>query len=179
MVSTPIKHLKLSLKELPEGRTEIDLSCGAEEMGLTADVLRVNGNISGKLEIYRFGDRVDVKGYVSFRSLLTCSRCLRDYETDCTEAVMLYCIRGSEVSQRREAVLSEKDITTCYYEGETIDLTNSVRDTIILSTPLKPLCASDCRGLCPMCGKDLNRGRCQCNRETIDTRWDGLKKYKR
>lgn len=46
---------------------------------------------------------------------------------------------------------------------ESIDLTDAVRQTVLLSVPVKPLCSTDCKGLCPKCGMNLNRVRCNCD----------------
>jgi len=45
---------------------------------------------------------------------------------------------------------------------EIIDLTEGIREDIMLALPLKNLCSEDCKGLCPRCGKDLNEGACGC-----------------
>jgi uncharacterized protein len=58
-----------------------------------------------------------------------------------------------------------------------IDLTDDVRQTILLSVPLKLLCRRDCKGLCPRCGKDLNDGPCGCPGEESDSRWAGLRDF--
>ena len=44
-----------------------------------------------------------------------------------------------------------------------IDLSKSVDDIIIMNTPVAFLCKDDCKGLCPLCGKNLNDGECKCN----------------
>jgi uncharacterized protein len=44
--------------------------------------------------------------------------------------------------------------------------------------PTKRLCSEDCKGLCPYCGKDLNEGRCDCEVDEIDPRFEVLKKLK-
>ncbi len=58
-----------------------------------------------------------------------------------------------------------------------IDLADDVRQTVLLSIPLKLLCRKECRGLCPRCGKDLNSGPCGCPAGETDTRWDGLRDF--
>jgi uncharacterized protein len=64
-----------------------------------------------------------------------------------------------------------------YYDGQTIDLTNRVIETIILSVPEVPLCKEDCKGLCPICGIDLNENPDHsCETEEIDPRFVTLKK---
>jgi uncharacterized protein len=60
--------------------------------------------------------------------------------------------------------------------GQTvIDLADDVRQTVLLSFPLKNVCREDCRGLCSRCGKNLNEGPCDCKETLVDGRWDKLK----
>ncbi|MCH7483784.1 MAG: DUF177 domain-containing protein [Chloroflexi bacterium] len=54
-----------------------------------------------------------------------------------------------------------------------LDLREGLRQYILMSEPLKPLCRDDCAGLCPLCGADLNARPCNCQPET-DERWDAL-----
>jgi uncharacterized protein len=56
-----------------------------------------------------------------------------------------------------------------------LDLTDALREQILLELPMRPLCRPDCRGLCIECGKNLNEGPCDCVQETIDPRLVGLK----
>ncbi|RKY75804.1 DUF177 domain-containing protein, partial [candidate division KSB1 bacterium] len=44
-----------------------------------------------------------------------------------------------------------------------------------LEVPAKKLCMEDCKGLCPVCGKNLNTGSCSCVKDEIDPRWQGLR----
>jgi uncharacterized protein len=50
-----------------------------------------------------------------------------------------------------------------------------MREQFYLSLPMKPLCRADCRGLCPSCGTNLNRGACDCRAGWEDTRFAALK----
>jgi uncharacterized protein len=56
-----------------------------------------------------------------------------------------------------------------------LDLTEAIREQILLSLPMQPLCGPECRGFCIECGKDLNEGPCDCVREMTDPRLIGLK----
>ncbi|MBM4294554.1 MAG: DUF177 domain-containing protein, partial [Deltaproteobacteria bacterium] len=62
----------------------------------------------------------------------------------------------------QEEELTAADLDVDFISGENIDLQGIVREQIILSMPLKPLCHEDCRGLCPGCGANLNREACTC-----------------
>ncbi|HEY3843780.1 MAG TPA: DUF177 domain-containing protein [Acidimicrobiales bacterium] len=56
---------------------------------------------------------------------------------------------------------------------DTIDLGPLARDAVVLELPMAPLCADDCRGLCPQCGADRNEGECACVAPR-DPRWANL-----
>jgi uncharacterized protein len=61
------------------------------------------------------------------------------------------------------------------YSGKTIDLAPALREQILLAVPPSPVCDDACKGLCPICGKDLNAGDCGCEKTAIDPRWAKLK----
>jgi uncharacterized protein len=60
-------------------------------------------------------------------------------------------------------------------EAMYIDITDDVRQSILLSIPLKLLCRDDCKGLCPACGADWNIEQCDCDRAPVDSRFEQLK----
>ena len=57
---------------------------------------------------------------------------------------------------------------------EFVDLTDELRQSIILALPNYPICRSDCRGVCPHCRKNLNEGDCGCVPDERDGRWAAL-----
>ena len=54
------------------------------------------------------------------------------------------------------------------------DLSELIRQTLLVSLPLQPLCREACAGLCPQCGKNWNEGPCDCPTETVDPRFSAL-----
>ena len=58
-----------------------------------------------------------------------------------------------------------------------LDLDELVTTDVILELPSKHLCREDCKGLCPKCGKNLNKGECGCNLNEIDPRLEALKAF--
>lgn len=50
-------------------------------------------------------------------------------------------------------------------EGDSFSVDELIRSNIILNIPMKHLCREDCKGLCPICGKNLNKGSCSCVKE--------------
>jgi uncharacterized protein len=77
-----------------------------------------------------------------------------------------------------EREVEADDMTTAFYENETIDLGQLMHEQFYLVLPMKPLCAADCRGLCAQCGTNLNRGTCDCSRDWEDPRLAALKSWK-
>ena len=61
-------------------------------------------------------------------------------------------------------------------EHHILDLTEALRQYAVIAMPMKALCRQDCAGLCQRCGKDLNRGPCDCPPREIDARWSALTK---
>jgi uncharacterized protein len=179
MVSITSDRLKLNTKELPDGEIQVELECAPEAVDLPERLIGIDGKVACGFTIYKSGDRVDVRGTVSFECVLVCSRCLKEYRSAGTERVVLYCRKAETRQSGGESELSDEDVMTYYYRENIIDLTSSVRDAILLSVPMKPLCSPECKGLCPVCGKDLNIERCSCTLETADPRWDALRKLKR
>jgi DUF177 domain-containing protein len=69
---------------------------------------------------------------------------------------------------------AEEDV----YKGKVIDLDPIVREQLLLAVPTYPVCKDDCKGLCPVCGANLNDRECGCDRHVPDPRWAGLKNVK-
>jgi uncharacterized protein len=64
------------------------------------------------------------------------------------------------------------------YAGKVIDLDPIVREQLVLALPGYPVCKESCKGLCPVCGANLNDRECGCDRHVPDPRWAGLKNVK-
>jgi uncharacterized protein len=65
-----------------------------------------------------------------------------------------------------------------WFDGKRIDLDPILREQVLLALPMSLLCAESCRGLCPVCGENLNLKDCRCERKVADPRWMALKDIK-
>ncbi|HEY8345872.1 MAG TPA: DUF177 domain-containing protein [Symbiobacteriaceae bacterium] len=130
----------------------------------------------GSAEIWNAGDRLLVKAKLKGKAEVLCSRCLTSFETPLNISFDEEFVEGPQeaVSPRED---EEELIIASTYEGDVIDLTDSIMDSILLELPMKPLCRPDCAGLCPTCGANLNAGPCGCG-ETgqVDPRLAALQK---
>ncbi|MBV9080079.1 MAG: DUF177 domain-containing protein [Elusimicrobia bacterium] len=62
-------------------------------------------------------------------------------------------------------------------DQQEIDMSGEIRETILVDLPVRALCREACRGICPICGTNLNKSSCRCAVTHVDTRWDALKKF--
>ena len=102
-----------------------------------------------------------------------CARCLAQYRFP-LEAPLAIVLTPKAAAPQRSGALREEDIGLSVYEGDEIDLTPLVHEQAILSLPTRPLCAEDCRGLCPRCGTNLNVATCDCPTGLGDSRLAAL-----
>ncbi len=99
-----------------------------------------------------------------FTLSLACDRCLTDFTRD-------YIMPFSET------LVSTGDTNDDEYieaKDGMLDMDALVVSDILLDLPSKQLCSEDCKGLCPVCGVDLNHGVCQCKKKEIDPRLQAL-----
>ena len=103
------------------------------------------------------------------RVLGPCVRCLADEGLDVRVAAREY-----QASSPGES----DELTTPYVEDTRLDLSAWAHDAVALALPDKILCREDCAGLCPVCGKDLNREPHEHEGEEADPRWAALAELK-
>ena len=87
-------------------------------------------------------------------------------------------IREDEMTLYGFKTKEEKD----YIDGYDLDVDKLVFGEILISMPGKTLCKEDCKGICLICGANLNKGECGCDRDILDPRMsvfkDILKNFK-
>jgi uncharacterized protein len=104
-----------------------------------------------------------VRGEVDVAWTAECSRCLEPLGDSLTLGI-------DELFEPHPV-----DGETYPLDGDSIDLEQVVRDSVLLELPAAPHCRADCRGLCPSCGADRNGGDCGCVESDDDPRWAALR----
>ena len=148
-----------------EGRTE------TKQVDFTPSVLEYGGQhytITEKspvtLTIANQGKgRAWLTGEMKLTALLSCDRCLKDVSYPCS---LEFSCRV--ISPELEAAVSE-DEDECL-RGYQVDVDDLVYNEISVNWPMKILCRPDCKGICKVCGKDLNEGACECDTFIPDPR---------
>ncbi len=93
-----------------------------------------------------------------------CDRCT----CDVTEKYELHVDEVFPISD--EIASTDPDEDGQWLDGNELLIDRMVADELLLVLPPKVLCKDDCRGLCPVCGTDLNHGSCDCDRSVLDPR---------
>ena len=142
------------------------------------DSFKVAAPVTLAFDIFKDKAQFRLVGRVQTVLELACDRCLTPFTLPVDATFDLrYQPRADNVGEG-ELKIEEDDLTTAFYDNQTIDLGQLMREQFYLSLPMKPLCLEDCRGLCPFCGTNLNRGSCDCKREWEDPRLAVLKTLK-
>jgi len=134
-----------------------------ERLPAAAGIL-LDAPVTGEITLTNTGTVLLVSGRVKTVARLQCSRCLDEYsqpvEAEVQEEFRLIPGGGPEGQTTADSEYDE-DLSTVIGETE-IDLTELMRQALLVSLPFQPLCRQDCKGLCPNCGKNRNREECSC-----------------
>ena len=142
------------------------------------------GTAASSVELYEGSPGVFVRGSLSGHLEIACSRCVEAVSVDIQEDIAVSYLPASEVPDDESeddevsADASTEDVDLYPYEGEQIDLTRLFVERLILSIPFAPLCSDACKGLCSVCGANLNSGECGCDRHVGDPRLAALRDIK-
>ena len=145
------------------------------------DTVAFNELIHGSLEAAWAGDVIEVNGRLSTSVTLPCSRCLVPV-TEPLDIPVLLCYAGldadGEPSAIEEIELKREELGLISFVGPEIDLRPDLEQEIIMALPQRPLCKETCQGLCPVCGCNLNQGRCGCDIPIFHSGLAALKNFK-
>lgn len=119
------------------------------------------------------GDEILVQGEVSARLSFVCSRCLTPFEFPVASRFDLVYLPEDIDALSEE--LSDEKIDQMFYSGRQLDLRTVVLEQLNLTFPAKPLCASDCEGLCAVCGELIRDAKCSCLVKEPDSPWNKIK----
>lgn len=146
------------------------------EPGLMGGEGRLIGRPELNLKATRAGHRVELVGTVNAVVGFECDRCLGSLSVSVEQPFDLLYVPPLGTGNEKE--LGENDLSIGFYQDETINVDDLVREQIELALPMARLCRDDCRGLCADCGANLNDGDCACSYEQADERWAALEGLK-
>jgi uncharacterized protein len=156
--------MKIDLTKIPPGGKKINFSLEQGWWKPDFDEDRIVGlesPLSARLTIYPAGEKIVVDGFLSARLLLRCDRCLETYSKDVTTDFRIY-LSMFPYKGEAEVELLENDLNLDFIDDNFLDSDQIIKEQLILNLPMKTLCTKDCKGLCPLCGCNLNITRCSC-----------------
>lgn len=164
--------MKIQVGGLTDGVYGYRLSGDPASLGLDE---RFPNAVAVDATIEKSGTQVFLSAKVKTEALFECDRCLSSFRSALESSYRMYYV--TEESSDRQIDPVELQIVPPGFS--VIDLHDDVRQTVLLSIPLKVLCSEDCKGLCPHCGANWNLGPCNCEETAVDPRWEQLTKLKR
>jgi uncharacterized protein len=172
--------MEFDIGRIPNYGFNFDISANADLFKISKDDCVLEEAVSVKGELKLLKKEVYFKGKTKSELRLACSRCLISFQFPVeTEVFARYIPKPSANEFEIERQVLEKDINTEYYSNSKINLTESVRDAILLAVPMNQLCIKGCRGLCSQCGLNLNESECKCGDDAdIDPRFEKLKQLR-
>lgn len=141
--------------EKPEEKMAISDAIEMEPMKVSGEAVIIEDEVSFEVWLSNVGLGILIEGESQGKAKMVCSRCLDDF---------LYEMEG-KISDLYifEEPSQEEDVEEKVYHvvGSRIDIYPPIRDSVGLALPLRPLDKPDCRGLCPVCGTNLNYETCE------------------
>ena len=139
--------IKINIGALSDGSQQIELAADYKELNLEKDFLRSNINIS--LDLFKSVHQLDVKVKVSGTLNFDCDRCLENFDKPFESAFEIVYVQKA----MREHEIDEEFIRSYNPSMQTVDLTNDIRETVILSVPMRKVPEEKSDGSCSWCGK--------------------------
>lgn len=150
--------MRINVKRIPAGGEQLQGVEPAAIIDWVDEDVAFTAEVEYDLHVQIRNNALLVTGQLTTPVRLRCSRCLNHFAQH---------LRVEEFVVHRE--LTGEDF---------VDLTENIREDIILQLPQRALCRPDCPGLCPHCGTDLTTGACQCAPARVDLRWHALDQIK-
>lgn len=130
--------------------------------------------VQGVVELLRTNRSILVRGKLSTTAREVCSRCLEEFDLPLTlDIEEEYFIKRDPITGATLPAPSESGTFTVD-ENNILDLNEAIRQYVLLSQPMKPICRENCSGLCPQCGRNLNVQSCDCKASSTDSTWAPL-----
>lgn len=170
--------MKLELESLESSERSIEIIIPANDLDLDAD----DAELSGEVRLTGTAKRIDaettVKGSIAADVKINCIRCLTPVDKKLEFKFRSKYLASEVFNEKGNHELEVDDLDADAISGEYLDLRDVVREQLLLNLPEIVLCSEDCKGLCPICSKNLNIESCNCDVREVDPRWAVLKDLK-
>jgi uncharacterized protein len=168
----------LSIKEMEVRKIRFDEIFEPGQIDFQGEEMQQAGplHVTGAAELLQNTDgEVRIQGNLTVRMKSECDRCLGEAIFPLETRLDLFYRPMSYIARDEEIEIDEGEAEIGFYEGEGMVLEDILREQILLLLPMQRVCREDCKGICPVCGKNRNEVACNCRLETTDDRWQALR----
>ncbi|MCT4606385.1 MAG: DUF177 domain-containing protein [Marinisporobacter sp.] len=162
--------MEINLAELKNGlKKELDLEVKEkiEDLSYFGEHIPLLDPVTFKGKIYNVNGELYMEGSVESAGEFNCYRCLNKFHQK---------IMGEVHEKLVEESDSEGEVDDYFIiKNDKINISEIIENALTLALPMKIVCHEDCKGLCPVCGKNLNEEPCACEKDDIDPRLAKLK----
>jgi len=132
---------------------EKDFSVSFKSLSLPEEYSSEKDSVDVHMYIIKEKDGYLVSLTINSDIKLECGRCLESFVMD---------LKGTS-----SIFLSKKKLDGDLEDEEHFNVSELLREEILVKTPMKPLCDEDCKGICPVCGSNRNENPCNCEQEMV------------
>lgn len=158
--------------------SSFDFTLEPSQIDLDDETVKLKTGVQVAGKIKKGIVQTDVEGAISTVVEVECGRCLQPVEKSLDVSFSAAFVTAENYTKAAEAKLNEQDLDVSIYEGDKIDLTELVREQIVLALSEQVFCREDCQGLCWKCAANRNLIDCNCEEKEVDPRWAALKNLK-
>ena len=163
--------MEIIIKDLAEGQNQLAFQETQERLSLKPNDLFLMKPVEVILSILKSKEKLTFYGRITALAEPECARCLKLFPAT-LQAEIKFILDQSEAVGSAE--IKDDDYEYIPNTAASYDITNRIREALLLNLPMRFLCSPDCKGLCPSCGTNLNTKECKCQKEEIDSRWEKL-----
>jgi uncharacterized protein len=188
-----VAQMRVNIDEIKEGglRRTWDLPRERVDAMVQGDASghRARGPLHVEASLKKAGRRVLLAATATADLVAPCGRCLQpanaavpvDFELTYVpeEEATAGAPHGVEEGEEPGGSFAPRQADEETYSGKELDLEPALREALILALPPYPVCQESCKGLCPVCGTNLNERECGCDRKVPDPRWAALEKFRK
>ena len=167
--------MKVLVTEVPEEGQELDFTLDLVFPEKDRPMLFEKAVASSHVRLLKFSKGVFVEGGIDISCSLICHRCLDPFDFHIHEDVGVVFMLEEIVAGMEEVMLSRTDLDVEFFDGNIVDLGAWLESIVISAIPLKALCIEDCKGLCSVCGANLNVESCTCSHDLSYSPFRALK----